>query len=390
MHTTGRYQAEFFVILPPPLANTKCAQTLEKAGFALMPVELPVVPADIPVWHDPLRNESLSTLQSRISRDGCCGHLELLKLYSFKMTNHSVAVHIDLDTLVTQPLDELLDAIYCPPESEQGIQARRHLLQEGIVAPTYQPVVPVMNMTIDAFFTKDYNMVPAGKHSRVGMQGGFLVVRPNATRYQELVDMVKTGYFRPGRDLRNSGWFGSGYGLHIWGAMSIQVLLAYYFDVVTKDSAIELHRCKFNQIVDNPRRSSHHHLYARWSPLYPANASWHDTTCRDGRPNCDDVQCQSWPIHDTRMVHYSYCKMPWRCAPISPGIEGDTYLREANCREIYKLWFDVRKQVRGTENLSESDGLQPDIYGGFCNSKSQYVAIQGVPRIDDSTSIRAQ
>ncbi|KAL7575620.1 hypothetical protein ACA910_011450 [Epithemia clementina (nom. ined.)] len=377
-HPTARYAAHFYVIVPPNLAGEDyCVEALQRAGYTRALLPLPVVPDDIAVY-----NESIVMLKSRIHKNGCCGHLELLKLYAFAWTNYSIAVYLDLDTLVTQPLDELFDAIYYPPTSPQGVHARQHLVQQGIVAPTFEPVVPVMNMTIDAFFSRDYNMLPIGKEKRAGMQGGFLVVRPNATRYQELVGIVKSGNFLPGQKMK-SGWFGMGYGMHIWGAMTIQGLLAYYFDQVIKDSAIELHRCKFNQIMDNPRRTTFHRFYPRQSPAARLqNASWHDTSCRDGRRNCDDVQCQTWPMNDTRMVHYTYCKVPWRCASTSPSLDRDLFLGDANCRGFFKLWFDMRREVRGSEIIDEEDGLHPHIYGGFCKTKGDYIPIQGMPLID--------
>mmetsp|Transcript_50087 Transcript_50087/g.121364 ORF Transcript_50087/g.121364 Transcript_50087/m.121364 type:complete len:97 (+) Transcript_50087:1534-1824(+) len=70
--------------------------------------------------------------------------------------------------------------------------------------------------------------------------------------------MVKSGEFYPGRDGKTSGWFRSGYGKHIyiWGSMTIQGLLGYYYNEIEPLTSVELNRCRFNQIGENPRRSS--------------------------------------------------------------------------------------------------------------------------------------
>ncbi|CAB9509740.1 expressed unknown protein [Seminavis robusta] len=366
LHPNASYQADLVALLPTHLQQPNgCGSILEQAGFDVRIVPLPVSP-------DEIRGGEGFILKDAIHRNGCCGHSELLKLHAFSMVNHSVAVHLDIDTLLLAPLDELLDAIYYDPAtSEQGIRARRHLVEAGLVAPTYPHTAQIQNVTtrIDAFYTKDYNIIRPGQESRVGVQGGFFVVRPNITRRDELIDMVKQGHFVGGRSVTESGWFSSGYGMHIWGAMTIQGLFAYYFDMILKNQAIELHRCRFNQIADNPRRSSHDRTgkYARPTPAN-ASAEWYDTTCRDGRNNCDDVQCQTWPLEDTRIVHYTYCKVPWGCMGIS---DPPMFWNDGVCRGMISRWFDIRTKLKGQE---EADGTyQPEIYNGFCRDHRSYI-----------------
>lgn len=115
---------------------------------------------------------------------------------------------------------------------------------------------PIAEMTINAFCAKDCNMMPAGKESRVGIQGGFFVVRPNIAARNELVNMVRSGQHWPGRSVESSGWFQSGCGPHAWGSMTIQGLLACCFDQVAHKTSVELHQCKHNQIADDPRWST--------------------------------------------------------------------------------------------------------------------------------------
>lgn len=177
-----------FAILPPSLAESQCASILERVGYTLLIKDYPILPQDIQE-----HNETNSFLKKNIAKDGCCGHGELLKLHAYSMVNHSIAKHLDLDTLVLSPLDELFDCMYYSPFSSEGKTARQLLIHAKLVAPTYRPSIPIEKMTFDAFYTKDYNMIPLGASSRVGIQGGFFIVRPNETVKDTLVAMIQAG-----------------------------------------------------------------------------------------------------------------------------------------------------------------------------------------------------
>ena len=85
-------------------------------------------------------------------------------------------VHLDMDSLVLQNMDELFRSEY----SEYG-----------------------------ALFTYDWNMARHGKNPPV--QGGFLVLVPSVSTFDALVEIVRVGDFQGGR-----GWGGSGAGAY-WG-----------------------------------------------------------------------------------------------------------------------------------------------------------------------------
>lgn len=113
----------------------------------------------------------------------------------------------------------------------------------------------------------------------------------------------------------------SGYFSHIWGSMTIQGLLAYYYSDVAHDTSIELNRCRFNQIAENPRRSSFDKRgkYPRGTPI-SSNASFKDMDCRD-RPgtDCDDVQCQTWPLEESFIFHYTYVSIGIGIGTVAPN-----------------------------------------------------------------------
>lgn len=385
IHNTSKYAAKFYAfILKQPNNNgwpdnDKCYQILSMAGWKMVPQDPPLFPSLI-------QEPPGSILKMGIQSDGCCGDNELIKLATYKLLEHDFAIHLDLDTLVTYPLDELYDVMYFDHRTNEGRQARVQLAQ--VVAPTYinrrltgnpassggvdtndlvntTTIIDILsNITVDAYFTKDYNMIRPGQESqKVGVQGGFLLVRPSMAVYSHLLHLVYSGEFYSGFDARTSGWFKKGYGRHIWGSMTIQGLMAYYFDVEQLETSVELNRCRYNNIADNARVSG----FAR-NPKYPRcsllpfirNASnprynFDDKQCRDGRSSCDDTDCQRFPLAKSRVLHYTYCKAPWKCN----GCEYLETYKESTCYAMEREWFRVRNTIPGEEgerNLADVKG----------------------------------
>ena len=99
---------------------------------------------------------------------------------------------MDLDSLVLQPLDDLFDAIILGEDESSA--ARSNLPIHG------DKVLP---KKIDAFYTRDYNMVNPGGEEHAGVQGGFLMIRPSEDSFDEYIDIVLEGNFIEGR-----GWGG--------------------------------------------------------------------------------------------------------------------------------------------------------------------------------------
>jgi len=352
-----------------PAKVDRCYQILSLAGWEMLP-------QDPPLYNSLIKEPAGSILKMGIGSDGCCGSQELIKLATYKLTEHEMAVHLDLDTLVINPLDELFNVMHFGSHTDEGRKARVQLGE--VAAPTYlnrrmtgNPSTPgnnmnatelLANITVDAYFTKDYNMIVPGQQSqRVGVQGGFLVVRPSSTIYTHLINLVYSGEFYGGFDARTSGWHKSGYGRHIWGSMTIQGLMAYYFDVEQLEHSVELNRCRYNNIADNARVSS----FAR-NPKFPRgtllpfarNASnprynFDDKQCRDGRDSCDETNCQRFPLEKARVLHYTYCKNPWKCN----GCEYLETYKEPMCYAMIREWFRVRSTLPGEGNRT-LDGVK--------------------------------
>lgn len=351
----AKYRASVNVFV---LANERglwpCSKILKSLGYNLIVRDAPLKTSDIMEG---------TMLRERIDKDGCCGAKELMKLEALRMEEYMVTVHLDFDTMLLQPLDELFDAIIHPPDTAKGKLARENL--RPLVSPSFQYTVPLEEINFSAFYTKDYSgIMRRHAQKKVGLQGGFLVFRSNRTKLSEMVDMIKRGNYSPGQPHRTSGWFQSGYGPHIYGSMTIQGFLAYYFSLVTPDTAIELHRCKFNQAADNPRLTAGFPV-PRNTPLNPKEAGYRDGACKDGRSNCDDVQCQSWPINDTRMIHFTgSCNLPWKC---KYG-KGANHLNHKVCGNMHKAWIEVRHELDPFVTTLNGSTIDEAVYRGYCKS----------------------
>ena len=364
MNANSRYGAKFYAF---SLNQDSCTARLSLAGWE-------VLLQDPPIYRELIKEPKGSVLKMGIGSDGCCGDRELIKLVTYKLIDHEMAVHLDLDTLVVHPMDELFNVMhFTNHHTYEGKKAREELAE--VTAPTYlnrrltgnpaksgnmTAVELLWNITVDAYFTKDYNMIVPGRmEQRVGMQGGFLVVRPSMDKYTHLINLVYSGEFYSGFDARSGGWFKSGYGRHIWGSMTIQGLMSYYFDVEQLEHSVELNRCRYNNIADNARVST----FSR-NPKFPRGTllpfarnetnsryNFHDTRCRDGRDECDDTNCQRFPLAKMRVLHYTYCKNPWKACSQCGYLE--TY-KEPTCYAMLREWFRVRGTLPGEGNITKA------------------------------------
>ena len=175
-------------------------------------------------------------LREHIIKSGCCGEREYLKLYSYALLEYPIVVHLDLDSLILKPLDDLFLAMMGGggggDDADDVEEARKR------VPVMFDAPLPPSS-SINAYFTRDYNMINPG-HKHVGVQGGFLVVRPSMEAFEEFVSIVLGGRF-----VKGNGWYdhkgGEVYGGY-FGAQQIQGICAFYYDDRHPVSGVELNR----------------------------------------------------------------------------------------------------------------------------------------------------
>jgi len=172
-------------------------------------------------------------------------------------------------------------------------------------------------------------LVNPGKSA--GIQGGFFVVKPDEAIFERLKTIVTTGTFTGGR-----GWMDSGVGM-FWGGMTFQGLAAYYYEIESKTGK-EVSRCKYNNMVDNPRDKK--------------------GVCRDGsKGDCED--CRHIKVENVHSAHFTICAKPWNCR------EGFSEPQRL-CGDFHKKWFEMRKEYEVAAGTWDEDKYNGRLYGGFC------------------------
>ena len=193
----SRYSYQMYVFIHPIAVNC----TLPLWPHLTNNLKYKILVRDTPINVTEIRGDFL---REKVTRSGCCGEKELIKLWAYTLVNHPIVVHLDLDTIVLQPLDELFDAMLESSIENATDEARSKL---AIMNGTS---LPPLHQSIQAFFTRDYLMVDEGK-KHVGVQGGFVVIRPNVTAFEEFRQIILEGNFVAGGgwDGKYGGYYGA-------------------------------------------------------------------------------------------------------------------------------------------------------------------------------------
>ena len=300
-------------------------------------------------------------LRENVHQNGCCGELEFIKLWAYTLVDYPLVVHLDLDTMVLKPMDELFDAALQSGDTrkiDSVMWPKEH--HDGTTATTTKKTTSdtsssSSNSRIDAFFTRDYNMRKPGKLP-VGVQGGFLVLRPSMKVFEEFQNIIRKGDFQRGK-----GWGGLGFG-PFYGSMTFQGIIPYYYDAMHPGTAVELNRCVYNQMADNPRDQKTVNNVVSGK-------------CRDGREDCED--CRERGIGEVATAHFTLCQKPWECLAHSH----DT-LQDNLCRMLFGEWYRIRADLERpnvAKDVVVGEGkFKPEHFRGFCNGsgKKGYIPLK--------------
>lgn len=341
------------VILYIP-ASSRLDSTLYAHTFAFLGFTRII--ADTPIQQKDIKSELLRT---NIHREWCCGHHEFIKLEAYNLVQHPVVVHVDIDFLFLKPMDILYDAIVFDKDSELGAAARR-------LIPMERPH-EMLPDTIDTFITRDWPQVVPGR--KPGYQAGFVVLRPDPTVPKELYKIILEGNFTPGFS-RENGWGGLGYGSFV-GAMAMQGLMAYYYDIIRPQSAVELNQCRYN--------------WMGMDVLYRAQPNFSEKLSKTGMCRSNKLECEQCYETNTRLihnVHFTQCRKPWNCVGL--GEKGGDHGKKIDtgagnyekCMEMVTKWHEIRldfetklfaltKDDRIMEAATKSD-YKVEIFRGHC------------------------
>ena len=320
-----------------------CSAAFRNAGYEIL-----VKPQ--PVQKEEIRGEYL---KQHIHKERCCGAQEFVKLYAYKI-DAPLVVHLDMDFILTKPMDSLFDAMLDPMNEK----ARDYIHREFPDKPWPKQ--------IDAMFTKDWPQVRPGRIA--AYQAGFVVLRPNHVVFDEIVEIIKEGNYTGGFG-RDNGWGGLGYGGFV-GAMAMQGLISYYYDQFRPETYVELNQCRYNHMGMDVRFRG---------------------KCRNGQNSCED--CQETPIGDIYSIHYTMCRKPWLCigeGSKTMGKSKDTLhediLRVDHCLELAREWHKLRIDledkllaISGDKSILEGrqGKYKSEYFLGHCKASKEYLSIQG-------------
>ncbi|KAL3933237.1 MAG: hypothetical protein SGBAC_010484 [Bacillariaceae sp.] len=203
----------------------ECVPTLEGMGWTT------IVEEKLPVEIDEIMD---AELRDNVNKRGCCGAKEFMKLKVYTLEDHPIAVHLDTDALLLQPMDVLYNTMLAPTATAApGTTRTDKTLSDDHLMFHKRPT-----NASDFFFTRDYHQGSkwTDDPSQYGVQGGFLAVKPNRTMYQELIARLKNETYGI-----HKGWSGMGHS-GFWGASQIQGYLSYVYKHHYPGRAVELNR----------------------------------------------------------------------------------------------------------------------------------------------------
>ncbi|KAL3924612.1 MAG: hypothetical protein SGILL_000941 [Bacillariaceae sp.] len=335
----SHYDYQMYALIHKTKAAS-CAPALEKAGFTILLVEPPISQSEIQGDY----------LRKTIKREVCCGADEFIKLYAYThMKQHPLVVHLDIDFLFRQPLDDVFDAMLEKDDESSLSAAKARIEREDPSDP--------WPSNIEAAITRDYHS-SFGMGRKSGFQAGFWVLKPSQTHFDKLMDIIREGNYTEGFG-RDNGWGGLGYGGFV-GAMAMQGLIAYYYDVFVPGTWLELNNCRHNAV----------------SAIVVKKGA-----CKSGKAYCED--CRYTAVQNLTSIHYTACRKPWTC--IATKSTENKHNRKNTipvdivdynaCMERQAVWHNMRIDLetqlfRLTEDARVPSGQKGsynrEFFGGHC------------------------
>jgi hypothetical protein len=254
---------------------------------------------------------------------------------------------MDLDVIIVNPMDDVIDLMLDPTKYKQQFSKDalvKHLSNINVMWPELE-----LPDNIELMFTKDYNVVAPKRHDKP-YQGGFFMIKPSLDTYNNLINIVKEG------DYHVKGGWGKKVG-PFYGGMTIQGLLPWYYEYIHTGTSVELNRCVYNSMNDNPM-------------LVRDNGT---SRCRTNQETCED--CRKRPQNEVVTFHFTICQKPWNC--LQYRHRDDNF---SLCREMTNEWYSFRSQLeqswgRGGKGPGQH---KPESYHGYCtqNGAKGYIPIE--------------
>jgi hypothetical protein len=135
MQQSARYDFHIYAFVHPDAEPA--ADKFKQLGYRVQIRDTPFNLSDVP-------NPEFVAAQ----KSGCCGEKEYLKLYSWLLLDYPAVIHLDLDTLVLKPMDDLFDLLSDPGYNRKNFQSSAMWTN-----------MEEYDGGVDFLFTRDYYMV---------------------------------------------------------------------------------------------------------------------------------------------------------------------------------------------------------------------------------------
>ena len=334
-HRDSAYNYQMYALYHPEAYE--CAQTLRPLGYHLLE-------RSVLINVDDIKGEFLRT---HISKNGCCGEKELLKLEAYTLTEHPLVVLLDLDTLLLQPLDVLFDILLHKNKNDFSLLSREQLQHLFMTNDQTEDSLNALlnNHNLQVMHTLDYAMVQPSRKIKP-FQGGFVILKPDKTVYEEFREIVRVG------DFRDKGGWGGQTG-KFWGGQTFQGIMPYYYHILHPGQSIALNWCTFNNMGSPSRNQG----IVNDQP---------EGKCYTGEAECED--CRARDISTVALVHYTVCQKPWICMRHAADA-----LANRLCRQFHHAWFRERSWTEQSWGRSGNGTgtFDADHFYGYCTSSGK-------------------
>jgi hypothetical protein len=131
--------------------------------------------------------------------------------------------------------------------------------------------------------------------------------------------------------------------------LSQQGLCSYFFEALHPGTAVELNRCIYNSMNDDPKAMS--------------RGKDPKLMCRDGKETCED--CRETDFNKVKSVHFTLCQKPWIC-PLSS-------LKVPLCRKFLTSWYRIRKDLDAKNGVKTNVGVNFHnvVFQGICSGRGE-------------------
>mmetsp|Transcript_70832 Transcript_70832/g.187875 ORF Transcript_70832/g.187875 Transcript_70832/m.187875 type:complete len:379 (-) Transcript_70832:109-1245(-) len=315
----SRHDATALVLAPERLPDEAKEMLL---SFGFDNVERRPVPVPLAEIQSPVARAEMGHTQGNGKGLTFALEEETIKYWGLALTEYDRVVVLDADTIVMDPMDELME------------------LEDDFVG------------------TYDFGVDCCG--SRIPpVQGGFLLVRPNLTDFENVKALTREGDWQPGL-----GWKSSHIG-YWYGGIGPDGLLQYYFnkDALEKLPPIQIEHRELEEGIAKPSQPG--------SRMKVVDRDVYDVLLTDRLTRDLKDRDLATVARGVKAAHFTgNCMKPWSCVDVDPSRPG-----MGLCDALHARWGEMWAEIAA----KRLGGSPAAVSGSYCKD-GRYVDLPAVPK----------